>query len=450
LPRVALSFIVALGGMLLVGGWFSVSSACWALWLAVGLAAGAAAGSGRRIWLVGPAALLVYPIAAFLSLPTLEVVRLHWLVLTLVGAFIVAGGFALGTLIWWRPGGRHLDRDPSRVRPAGRPLVAGAILVGLIGVGGWSAYSGFVGSEEMVNPTGKWPHCDTPASRFGWDYEAINYDKADDARLAAADPDMQDCATQDTTAGSEVVTSDGIRIAGWYIPAAAGIGPTGPTLVIAPGWKSNKSEILKYAPPFHETFNLVLVDLRNGGRSGATMTTWGYRERLDVRAMVDWLVKTKGPSWIGAMGNSMGGATVLAEAVDDLRIEALILDSMHGSVALTLGDGIEYERHLPGYPTAWAMVAMTSNRIGADLSSIDPVRMIGRMSDRPVLLIHGRLDGLDRPERSADRNFAAAKAAGVPVELHYCEAGTHGKVIDVCPSDWAAWTDAFLRPLIER
>jgi pimeloyl-ACP methyl ester carboxylesterase len=264
----------------------------------------------------------------------------------------------------------------------------------------------------------------------------------------AANPDPETCKSQGSQAGAEVVTSDEVRIAGWYIPAANGAGPDGPTLVIAPGRKSNKSDALKYAPPFHETFNLVLVDLRNGGRSGDALTSWGYLERLDVRAMVDWLVRTKDPSWIGAMGNSAGAASVLAAAAEDPRIRALILDSMHGSVVTTLADGIESENHVPGYPTAWAIGAVTSARIGADLTVADPVRTITQLGDRPVLLLHGTADRVDRPEHSADRTFAAAQAAGVPVELHYCEGATHGAVIDKCTAAWAAWVDAFLAPLV--
>ena len=448
---VAIGLIIALIGMLAVGGWLSASSICWPLWVVVGVAAGAAAGSGRHIWLVAVAALAVYPISSWFGLPTFEVTRTHWTILTLVGASLVTAGFALGTLL-----GRHVRGhgdaagSGARARPAGGRLLAGTTAVGLIGIASWSGYSGLVGSDEMVHPTGKWPHCDTPASRFAWDYEAINYDKADDKRLAATYPDLQNCVTQGTTAGSDVVTTDGVAIAGWYIPAATGTGPRGPTVVIAPGWKSNKSEILKYAPPFHGAFNLVLLDLRNGGRSGETLTTWGYREALDIRAIVDWLVRTKDPVWIGGMGNSMGAATILAAAVDDPRIEALILDSMHGSVAATLADGIEYEQHLPGFPTAWAMVAASSVRIGADLTSIDPVRTIARLGKRPVLLLHGTADMLDRPEQSAERTLAAARQAGVPVMLRYCDGAMHGAVIDHCPEQWASWVADFLGPLTTR
>ena len=233
-------------------------------------------------------------------------------------------------------------------------------------------------------------------------------------------------------------------IAAFYIPAASGADATAPTIVITPGWKSNKSEVLKYAPFFHARFNLVLVDLRNGGRSGGDTTTWGAREQLDIRAIVDWLQREKHPTWIGGMGNSMGAATITTAAANDERIRALILDSMHASIVTTFGDAIANERRLPGYPSTWAMNALASWRSGSDLSAVDPQRMIARLGDRPVLLIHGTADILDVPGHSAELNLAAARAAGVPATLEYCEGGTHGKLVEACPSQWRAWVDQFL------
>ncbi len=84
-----------------------------------------------------------------------------------------------------------------------------------------------------------------------------------------------------------------------------------------------------------------------------------------------------------------------------------------------------------------------SGRLGVDVTSIDPVRTITRMGKRPVLLLHGTADITDRPEQSADVNFHAALAAGVPVELHYCIGARHGLVIDSCPTEWANWANWF-------
>jgi pimeloyl-ACP methyl ester carboxylesterase len=433
------AFAIVLGGMLWVAGWLTSSTAVWFLWLGIGALAAVAAGSRWGIALVALGTLAVYPLASLLGLERATFEWLNWAMLVLVGGMVAGAGYALALVVMARVG-------PTERRPAagGPALIVGVVSLGLLGVVVWSGYSGYVGSNEILDSANVWGGCDNPMTRFGWTYEAVNYELADDAALAAANKDLRHCTSQGAMAGSAVVTSDGVPIAAFYIPAAAGSHPSGPTLVVAPGWKSNKSEILKYAPFFHERFNLVLLDLRNQARSGGDTTTWGAQEQLDIRAIVDWLEREKGPAWIGAMGNSMGGAVVTAAAASDDRIKALILDSMHASMVTTFGDGVAYEARLPGYPSAWAMVGLASLRAGEDLTAVDPQRTVARLGTRPVLLIHGTADGLDTPPHSAELNLAAAQAAGVPVTLRYCEGGTHGKLVEACPGEWQAWVDEFL------
>lgn len=441
--RIPTAILVTLGGLLLVaaltwGEWWSTL-----LWIPVGLVAGSVTRRVHYVWVAWLGLAAYYPAATALGVSG-EVGPFWYLGAMLGGAFLTVG-FATGTAIGWRVNPWTRSRDAWRgLGRVPRRAIVVALAVGLLASGGYTTYAGALGSEMIVHPTGKWAGCDTPATRFGWPYEAINYDRADDERLAAENPDMSHCTSQGAVAGNEVVASDGVPIAGWYVPAASGAGPTAPTVVLAPGWKSNKSEILKYATPFHDAYNLVLVDLRNGGRSGVADTTWGLREQLDVRAMIDWLERTKHPAWIAAMGNSMGGATVLAEAVSDQRVRALILDSMHASALVSIGNGAEAENGQPSLPSSWAVVVGVAIRIGADWTVVDPVRTITRVGDRPVLLIHGTNDVLDRPADSADRNFHAGMDAGVPVELEYCRGATHGAVIDTCPDDWARWAVSFL------
>jgi pimeloyl-ACP methyl ester carboxylesterase len=329
-------------------------------------------------------------------------------------------------------------------RRLGLALLAGLAGLLLVGLFAYLVYVGAAGSEAFVHPTGKNQDCRTPAVRFGWDYEAINYDKADDARLAAAFGDMTTCTSQGELAGDEVVTADGIHIGGWYIPAESGVGPSGPTVVLVHGGAANKSEVLKYAPPFHEGFNIVAFDLRNGGRSSPADTTLGLREQLDVEAVIDWLERTKHPRWIGAMGNSMGAASALAAAGDDERVRALVLDSMNAQAATMVGRIFQADTGHPPQPGGWAIVIGVSLRIGADVTEVDPVRTITRLGDRPVLLVHGSADEVNRPSESAELNLRAALGAGVPVELEYCQGGTHGELIDRCPADWARWAVSFL------
>lgn len=430
--RLTTAFGMAAIGMALVSGWATNSSLVWLAWLAVGFASGFVARSSRATVLMVPATVLTYLILALLGRTSKPVQWMPeiWALLALFGAMVTAAGFAAGAAI-----------SERRITRTARL----AFVVGLVSLVTWVGIAGYVGSDEVVVANNSYGRCDTPATKFGWAYEAINYDKADDVGI---NPDAQ-CPEQGAKAGSAVVTADGIGIAGWYIPAGSGAAATGPTIVISPGWKTNKSESLKYAAFFHQRFNLVLLDLRNQHRSGGDVTTFGYNERQDVKAMIDWLEKTKHPAWIGATGNSMGAATVLGEAVGDPRVRALILDSMHASFLTTFTDGTANERNLPGLPTAWAVVGVSNLRSGVDIPSVDPAKTIATVGNRPVLLIHGTNDILDTVEHAAKPNYAAAQAAGVAVTIQYCEGGGHGKLVEKCPAQWQAWVDAFFAQIPE-
>jgi fermentation-respiration switch protein FrsA (DUF1100 family) len=448
LVRLAASFGVGLAALLLVATAFASSDSSWLLWVAAGMATGAVAGRLADLWVAPLVVVAFYPIAGWLGL--VKNLGPFWLIGAAIGMALVTAGFAAGTMIRWRQRPDVAVRNSWRGRSRRwRALIVTVTLLFVAGLGGYTAYIGMIGSSEFTNPASGWSGCETPASRFGWAYESINYNQADDATLAANNPDMTNCKSQGLGAGDAVTASDGVHLAGWYIPAASGIGATGPTVVIVPGWKSNKSEVLRYAPSFHDRYNLVLADLRNQGRSSPAVVTMGLNEQRDMRAFVDWLVATKHPSSIAAMGNSMGAATVLAEARTDPRIEALILDSAHANLDMTIGNILETEHGQPSVPGAAAIVVATDLRVGGDVRSIDPVRTITKLGDRPVLMIHSTTDKVDPPAEAAEVNFDAARNAGVAVELHYCPGlttgnGSHGTVVERCPADWSRWANQFL------
>ena len=343
---------------------------------------------------------------------------------------------------------RHPVHELRRTVP--RPgRVLGALAVVVLGaavayVAGFGAYGFVVGASDYLAQVPEVAGCQTPGTKFGWAYEAINYDQADDPRLVSFTPDLADCGWQGEPAGDVVQSADGTGIAGWYIPAANGMRATGPTVVLVHGGKTNKSGMLDYAPALHRDYNLVILDLRNSGRSGGTASTGGLHERFDLRAMIDWLVEEKHPSWIALLGNSNGAATALAEAVDDPRIRALVLDSMHATIERQLANVAATELHLPVWPGVPATILGVSMRLGEDITALDPVRTIVRVGYRPVLLTHGTADEIDRPAESLEVNLAAAMAAGIDVRVERCEGAGHGEVVATCGPAWADWVGDFL------
>lgn len=316
----------------------------------------------------------------------------------------------------------------------------------LVALVGYLAYLGFDGSETFAAHE-RSGDCRTPASAYGWSYEAINYDVATDRDLDGY-PDRAECPRAGEAAGSDLIASDGIRIAGWYIPAARQAA-SAPTIVLAHGNGKAKSEMLSWAEPLHAAYNLVLFDFRNHGQSSGDSTTFGVREVRDLQAVLDWLERTKSPSSIAVLGVSMGGATAIDEAADDERIAAIVIDSTHATLVSALQAQLE-SRGLPlTLPGAWSILLGGLLRTGEDLSLADPVQSIGGIGDRPVLIVTAGDDAVVNPGDAAELK-SAAPDDGAHVELQTCPAALHGRSVETCKADYAGWVLGFLQRSLPR
>jgi uncharacterized protein len=340
----------------------------------------------------------------------------------------------------------QLPPDPSSERRARLTRWVSFAFAGvLVALVTYFAYVGYEGSRQLTDAPTPSANCRTPAT-VGWPYEAVNYDITTDEVLAA-EADQGACTQQGAPAGDAVRAADGVRLAGWYIPAGNGSGPTGPTVVMVHGWGSNKSEMLDRAGTLHAAYNLLLVDLRNHGQSGEAATTQGVREAGDLRVMIDWLEGNKGPQSIALFGVSMGGATAIAEADRDDRVDALIIESTHA----TLANAAQARLEIAGYPLAmpgsWAILLGSLMRTGEDVSSVDPVQGVVRLDDRPVLLIYGGGDAAIGPG-AADQLLTAATDAGSPAELQVCVEAGHADSDKVCPVDYSGWVLGFLERVL--
>lgn len=302
-------------------------------------------------------------------------------------------------------------------------------------------YVGYEGSRQLTDAPDDSPDCRTPAA-FGWTYEALNYPLETDAALQAV-TDPKRCPAQGADAGDALTSADGTRLAGWYVPSGSESGPTGPTVILVHGWGSNKSQLLERAALLHDSYNLVLVDLRNHGQSEASATTQGVREADDVEAVVDWLESTKAPEQIAIVGVSMGGATVLNEVDEDERIDAVIVEATHATMASAAQARLERSGYPLSLPGSWAILLGALIRTGEDVSSADAVRSIARLDERPVLILAGGRDDTMGADDAEDL-LAAATEAGSPAELHVCEEGGHADLLEVCPEAYPGWMLGFL------
>lgn len=312
-----------------------------------------------------------------------------------------------------------------------------AVMIGLLA---YLGYAAFEGSDQLVHPDHS-RVCRLP-SALGWEYQAINYDQASDAALAA-EADPLACASVGEPAGTDLMAADGTRLAGWYIPAAAPIGAQGPTVVLVHGHGTNKNGILPWAEVLHADYNLVLFDQRNHGQSFGTETTVGVRERTDLEAVVAWLRTTHAPTNVAVLGNSMGAITATNAVALGLPVQALVLDSSPLSVASSAQRRIESQNFPLALPASWAVVLGALFRTGVDVTAADPIINIDDVGSVPVLILQGDADLAIDPT-SADQLAAAATEAGVRAEVHICAGAGHSRLLEVCPDDYRAWVLGFL------
>ena len=332
--------------------------------------------------------------------------------------------------------------DPRQARrTAIWRFVSSVMAISLVVLVAYLAYVGYDGSLAFgAHPrTGD---CRTPASAFGWSYEAINYDIASDRDLDSI-PDRTDCPRPGEAAGGDLIAADGVRLAGWYIPAGSG-SATAPTVVLAHANGKTKSEMLSWAEQLHANYNLVLFDFRNHGQSSGDTTTLGVREVRDLQAVVDWLERAKSPSSIAVLGVSMGGATAIDEAANDDRVAAVILDSPHATVASALQAQLQSRGFPLALPGSWSILLGGLLRTGEDLSVADPVQAIARIGERPVLIVAAGKDDAVGPGDAAEL-MAAGRSDGALVELETCAVAAHGESVTACSADYAGWILGFLQ-----
>jgi len=197
------------------------------------------------------------------------------------------------------------------------------------------------------------------------------------------------------------LTSDGLTLRGWFIPAAtASLVPsrqgekawnTCATILVGHGYPFDKANILRHALFLHPRFHLLVFDLRYFGESDGAYTTVGLLETRDVQAAVEY-VKSRSdvnPERIGALGFSMSAsAFILARHPD---VKAIVADSPYATLEGLIARQFFF---LPGL-TKWPLVALTKLYarllLGVRVSDAAPADVVQDLN-APLLIIHGDND----------------------------------------------------------
>lgn len=213
-------------------------------------------------------------------------------------------------------------------------------------------------------------------------------------------------------------------------------------VIISHGVTENKINSVKYMNLFLERgFNTLIYDHRRHGESGGKTTSYGYYEKFDLKAVVDWLKQEKGPDLeLGIHGVSMGAATMLLYAglLED-GANFYIADCPFSDFKQQLSHVIKRDfKIFPGLllPIGDALLRL---RDKYSFRHVSPISVIENIK-HPVLFIHSQEDDFILPSMTHDL-FQQKKG---PKMLYIAENGVHAAALDENPDDYKRIVDEFL------
>lgn len=198
-----------------------------------------------------------------------------------------------------------------------------------------------------------------------------------------------------------IPSKDGLRIAAsiWLNDQ-----PTDKWIIGLHGFNSSRFDVLYLTWHYRDLgYNIITFDFRNHGASESDAVTWGYKEKWDLMAVMEWLIKAYEVSEIGLIGTSMGGFTLnyfmLTEPglAKKAKVSWGIADSPYMSAPDLLKRMVT--RNAPkifenlANETLRIMIEIYRNDYGVDLTKLNFADLIAPEEKHfPILYIHNRWD----------------------------------------------------------
>ena len=235
---------------------------------------------------------------------------------------------------------------------------------------------------------------------------------------------------------------DGTQLFGWWMSA----GRQAPTVVVLHGVKKNRTDVLRAALILRRAgFNILMFDGRGHGNSGGRYVTYGFYERRDVEAAIEWLVNEKkiDRNLVGLAGESMGAAIALQVAAHNPWIRAVWADSPFASLRRITEEFAKRTTGLPGAvlsPVLWTAIQVANYRGKFDIHSVDPLAVATQIKC-PVYLVHGTADQLIATAHSESIHAAL----GCEKEIWFVEGARHARSVRHVKREYSERLTAFFR-----
>jgi fermentation-respiration switch protein FrsA (DUF1100 family) len=195
------------------------------------------------------------------------------------------------------------------------------------------------------------------------------------------------------------------KVSGWYIPCPQATS----TILVCPGYRSRKTDVLGICGQLWKAgHNVLAFEYYGHGTFVGKSITLGYREVNDFLGAVAYAKERAPQTRLGVLAYSMGAAVAIMSCARINDVEAVIADSSFATHWSAVDYNIRRILPLPSAPFVWIADHLMGWRAGYRFHQVEPLRDIGKISPRPILIIQSGKDTIVDP-RDGALLYGAAK-----------------------------------------
>ena len=232
----------------------------------------------------------------------------------------------------------------------------------------------------------------------------------------------------------EVRAADGVLLHGWKVRPPE---PNGDWVLLFHGVSDNRDGMAGHAEMLlRHGYSVVMMDARAHGASDGGMGTYGWKERVDTRAVIAAVLENDTPHCLFALGESMGAAIALQSAGVEPRIEGVVAESAFRDLNEVSYDyaGLRFSPLIGKTlfrPAATAAIQAAEKEGGFRAEDISPEKAVAGRAF-PVLIICGLRDHNIPPRHSR----AIYQAATGPKDLWLVPGAGHAMALGTAPREF--------------
>ena len=238
-------------------------------------------------------------------------------------------------------------------------------------------------------------------------------------------------------------SADGTALRGWWMYRA----DSQRVVITCGGYRGHRADMLGIAAAlWRDGSNVLIFDYRGHGELAGTPVTLGYQEVQDLLSAVDYVKSRLPDAAIGVIGYSMGGSVAIMGAARCQDIRAVVADSPFALQREVVRFTMNRVLRLPHGLLLHLVDILLGYVVGYHFRDVEPLREVGLIAPRPLLLIHGENDTVTDPRDSQ----ALYAAAGEPKDLWITPGVEHCGTYFIDRPYYCARVTTFFRQALDR